>query len=233
MAISQTPPVGSASIIGITSLENARQDSDSDQTKAIIFDAQFYLAPGSTAANITKYGSSATVRATELEPEDYHFVGDIVWLVPAEVEDACIPAYVHATGTATAVDTSTATFHVNSYQPQNLPSSYSLTHWDEFRSTTTHNSLVTSTAHDWRREPDAQGFKHQRDDPDLDFEAECEVMIVARTVDNTDSEYFVAHIGATNVHSIAILAALGFNVVWIFAVFDEVGMRIVDPWDMS
>ncbi|KAF8258115.1 hypothetical protein EI94DRAFT_1708300 [Lactarius quietus] len=131
------------------------------------------------------------------------------------------------------------TTFLSASRPQNLPSSYSLTHWDEFRSTTTHNSLVTSTAHDWRREPDAQGFKHQRDDPDLDFEAESLALRpfpcpTRDTLDvQTDSEYFVAHIGARNVHSIAILAALGFNVVWIFAVFDEVGMRIVDPWDMS
>ncbi|KAF8262365.1 hypothetical protein EI94DRAFT_1704827 [Lactarius quietus] len=125
MATSQTTQVGSTSIIGIASLKNARQDSDGDRTKAIIFDAQFYLAPGSTTvdiskyfvyANITRYGLSTNIRATELEPEDYHFVGDIVWLVPAEVEDACIPAYVHATGTATAVDTSNATFNVDSYQ---------------------------------------------------------------------------------------------------------------------
>ncbi|KAF8267121.1 hypothetical protein EI94DRAFT_1830264 [Lactarius quietus] len=139
MTTPQSLQVGSASIIGIACLENARQDSDGDQTKALIFDTQFYVAPGATVvgalryfnannlifedigkyfvyANITKYSSSATVRATELEPEDYDFVGDIVWLVPADIEDARVPAYIHATGTATTVDTTNATFHVDSYQ---------------------------------------------------------------------------------------------------------------------
>ncbi|KAF8274205.1 hypothetical protein EI94DRAFT_1696141 [Lactarius quietus] len=106
----QSLQVGSASIIGIACLQNARQDSDGDQTKVLIFDAQFYVAPGATVvgalhyfntnnlifedigkyfvyANITKYSSSATVRATELEPKDYDFIVDIVWIVPADIED--------------------------------------------------------------------------------------------------------------------------------------------------
>ncbi|KAF8264849.1 hypothetical protein EI94DRAFT_1805221 [Lactarius quietus] len=55
MSSSHPMQIGSASIIGIASLENAQQDSDGDHTKAIIFDTQFYIAPGMTAIGALQY----------------------------------------------------------------------------------------------------------------------------------------------------------------------------------
>ncbi|KAF8264887.1 hypothetical protein EI94DRAFT_1702900 [Lactarius quietus] len=80
------------------------QDSDSDRTKAIIVDAQFYLALGSTIidvgkyfvyANITKYGPSASVRVTKLQPKGYHFMGDMVWSQQLFLIHAMIPDSPH------------------------------------------------------------------------------------------------------------------------------------------
>ncbi|KAI9432558.1 acyl-CoA N-acyltransferase [Lactarius psammicola] len=94
-------------------------------------------------------------------------------------------------------------------------------------------------------------FKHQRDDPE--FEVECEVMIAepayrgqrrahaalalllsyARDLLGIRTESFVARIGANNARSIALFAALGFDVVRTVAVFDDVEMRVVDQGDMN
>ncbi|KAI9436008.1 acyl-CoA N-acyltransferase [Lactarius indigo] len=90
-------------------------------------------------------------------------------------------------------------------------------------------------------------FKHQRDDPE--FEVECEVMIAepayrgqrrahaalalllsyARDTLGIRTESFVARIGASNARSIALFTALGFSIVRVVAVFDEVEMRAVGP----
>ncbi|KAI9437203.1 acyl-CoA N-acyltransferase [Lactarius indigo] len=90
-------------------------------------------------------------------------------------------------------------------------------------------------------------FKHQRDDPE--FEVECEVMIAepayrgqrrahaalalllsyARDTLSIRTESFVARIGASNARSIALFTALGFSIVRVVAVFDEVEMRVVGP----
>ena len=47
------------------------------------------------------------------------------------------------------------------------------------------------------------------------------------------TETFVACIGTSNAHSIALVAALSFSVVHTVAVFDEVEMQIVNSGEMS
>jgi L-amino acid N-acyltransferase YncA len=41
-------------------------------------------------------------------------------------------------------------------------------------------------------------------------------------------ESFVARIGTTNTHSVALFVSLGFDIVRTVAVFDQVEMRVVD-----
>ncbi|KAF8256427.1 hypothetical protein EI94DRAFT_1711516 [Lactarius quietus] len=59
-----------------------------------------------TRLQIAQYSANANVRATELDWEDYDFIGDIVWVY----------AYIHATSTASARDSNSATFNLDAFQ---------------------------------------------------------------------------------------------------------------------
>ncbi|KAF8148447.1 hypothetical protein B0H34DRAFT_264632 [Crassisporium funariophilum] len=123
-----------ATIIGVAVLENPRL-YDTKQPNSIAFNAQFFLAPhvslvahlryynakGETFDSMGQYMVCSTLAKTQngaklgdkdIKPEDYHVVGDIIWLIPvsAAKEQLRNRPWVSISGAATIPSKDSSTF---------------------------------------------------------------------------------------------------------------------------
>ncbi|KAF9492065.1 hypothetical protein BDN71DRAFT_1433472 [Pleurotus eryngii] len=130
----------SATIIGLAVLENPRC-FDNKQPNSIVFDAQFYLAPHVplvvqlryynakqeefdsmgqyvVCSTIAKTQPGAKLGSLEIKPDDYHVVGDIIWLicVSATKQQLRNRPWISVSGAAIIPSNDSSTFHVNAVQ---------------------------------------------------------------------------------------------------------------------
>ncbi|KAF9500135.1 hypothetical protein BDN71DRAFT_1502593 [Pleurotus eryngii] len=130
----------SATIIGLAVLENPRCFNNK-QPNSIVFDAQFYLAPHVplvaqlryynvkqeefdsmgqyvVCSTIAKTQPGAKLGSLEIKPDDYHVVGDIIWLirVSATKQQLRNRPWISVSGAAIIPSNDSSAFHVNSVQ---------------------------------------------------------------------------------------------------------------------
>ncbi|KAF8056976.1 hypothetical protein FPV67DRAFT_1677733 [Lyophyllum atratum] len=138
-------PTGSASIVGIAILENPRpepitlKNGTTTTGKSIVFDAQFYVNPSTTIVACLRYFNAndlafgdighyfvyttvakmvkgANIHSRDLGEEDYHLVGDIQFLMPADVDDLRVQPYVDICGLPKNIDRNDAAFDIHAPQ---------------------------------------------------------------------------------------------------------------------
>ncbi|RDB29439.1 hypothetical protein Hypma_015706 [Hypsizygus marmoreus] len=123
--------MSSANLIGLAVLENPRPDSgDLKPGKApepilaclryfnstdIPFEELGTFFVYATVAKMVK-GANTRTTSTTLSDDDYHLVGDIVWLIAADVEDAKHLPYIQVSGTVKNIKTDDATFEIDAAQ---------------------------------------------------------------------------------------------------------------------
>ncbi|KDQ22293.1 hypothetical protein PLEOSDRAFT_171713 [Pleurotus ostreatus PC15] len=130
----------SATITGLAVLENPRF-YNTKQSNSFVFDAQFYLAPHVTlvaqlryynakgdhfdpmgqyvvCSTIAKTQEGAKLGSLDIKPEEYHVVGDIIWLirVSATKQQLRNRPWISVSGAAIIPLKDSGTFQVNAVQ---------------------------------------------------------------------------------------------------------------------